>query len=153
VGGATVDWGDVQAGANHAPPIRAISVYPNAMLALALQSFVGWPGVDHRLWREELRDLKLAVKSRLWMADGARFRPHQYLDATPFPPRFDESAVSVHGGAAVAAQAGFLSNGEIKASLARQDADVAALMPTRSDSPSGLSTLVKPSPPRPAEGA
>jgi hypothetical protein len=132
--GVTVDWGDVQAGAGqvtlldkHSP--RAIGIYNNAMLYVALRDFLTFPELDHAttsFWNSTLRTLNRTIRRWLWDSSRQQYRAHIYLDGSPFPAGFDDAAVFVHGGTTVAIEAGLLSTTEVKTSLAHMDADVKA---------------------------
>ncbi len=131
-GATTVDWGDVQP--EHewgveldASSHRAIDVYDNAMFAIALEDFVGLPGVtvsEAERWRTVRLNLRKAVLEKLWDSVEKRFVPHLYLEGSPFPPDFDEHRIDYHGGTAVAIEAGFLGPDEIRAALERMRRNV-----------------------------
>ena len=55
------------------------------------------------------------VRKYLWDSEKQKFRPHIYLDGSPFPEDFDEDAIYYNGGTAVAIQAGILTRDEIAA--------------------------------------
>ncbi len=57
------------------------------------------------------------MRKHLWDPDRRKFRPHIYLEGSPFPGTFDEAAVYYHGGTAVAIEAGLLTREEIAESL------------------------------------
>lgn len=133
-GATTVDWGDVQP--EHewgveldASSHRAIDVYDNAMFAIALEDFIGLPGVtapEAERWRAVRLNLRKSVLEKLWDPVEKRFVPHLYLDGSPFPPNFDEHRIDYHGGTAVAIEAGFLEPDEIRAALERMRRNVRA---------------------------
>jgi len=122
-GGTRADWGDVQpedvpgvdlSDASH----PAISIYDNAMLALALRDMrvlaaaAGSGAAEQAAWAERGRALRVAVRTHLWT--GTQFVPHIYLaKGSPFPPAFDESRIYFQGGTAVAIQAGLLEPAEV----------------------------------------
>ena len=125
-GGTRADWGDVQP--EDTPGVYlndashpSISIYDNAMMALALadlQTLEGLLGRDTGVWAERRSTLRTAVRSHLW--NGTQFIPHIYLEkGSPFPPTFDESKIYFQGGTAVAIQAGLLEPAEVSLSFAR----------------------------------
>lgn len=124
-GGTTADWGDVQPGHEWGVVFdensrRAIDVYDNAMFAIAIADLLELLGDDaarRQRWERVRDDLRANIRAHLWDPERQRFVPHLYLDQSPFPESFDESAVFYHGGTAVAIEAGLLSREEIAASL------------------------------------
>ncbi len=133
-GATTVDWGDVQpehewgveldAGSH-----RALDIYDNAMLLIALRDYLALAGNDpaeRARWQRVHDDLRANVRRHLWDARRGQFIPHVYLEGSPFPADFDERRLYYHGGTAVAIEAGLLSPREIRAALARMRANVAA---------------------------
>lgn len=122
-GATTIDWGDVQPehpwGTFLTPDThRAIGVYNNAMLALALDRFLPLMGKEAApRWARVREDLGRAVRMHLWDATRQKFRPHLYLDGSPFPAGFDEDAIFFTGGTAMAIQAGLLAPREAETSF------------------------------------
>lgn len=124
-GATTVDWGDVQPEHEWGVELdesshRAIDIYDNAMFVIALDDYLDLNRRQpERLQRwQPVRDaFRRRIRQRLWDARAGKFRPHLYLDGSPFPPSLDESAIWYHGGTAVAIEAGILSRGEIRDSL------------------------------------
>ena len=131
-GATTADWGDVQPeqpwGVNlDASSHRAIDIYDNAMLAIAVEDYlqiVGESASDAGRWRSVRDDLKRNVRKYLWDAQKQKFVPHLYLAGSPFGADFDESAIYYHGGTAVAIEAGFLTREETAGALEHMRADV-----------------------------
>ena len=121
-GAMTADWGDVQQGDGFACDMNekstpAIDVYDNAMLIIALRDLekVVSDKQYTKRWSKLRKSLAKNVRRHLWDAKRQKFIPHIYLDKSPIPADFDESAVHYHGGTAVAIEAGLLSKKEIKA--------------------------------------
>ena len=123
-GATTADWGDVQP--EHewgvlldASSHRAIDIYDNAMFLIALEDLLSLPGFEPVAprWRKVRDDVRVNARRHLWDAGRKRFVPHIYLRGSPFPPTFNEAAVFVHGGTAVAIEAGLLSRDEVAESL------------------------------------
>lgn len=124
-GATTADWGDVQPehewgveldGSSH----RALDIYDNAMFLVAIDDYLsltGDTGTSSARWRKVRDDLRTNVRKHLWDADRRKFRPHVYLEGSPFPSGFDEAAVYYHGGTAVAIEAGLLTQDEVADSL------------------------------------
>jgi glycogen debranching enzyme len=135
VWGATrADWGDVQP--EDAPGVllddkshRALCIYDNAMLVIALNDYLQLIGEHTQQGRDwtAIRDhLAHNIRQYLWDAKNQKFIPHIYLDGSPFPKSFDENAIDYHGGTAVAIEAGLLSREETGSVLARMEQDVRA---------------------------
>jgi hypothetical protein len=130
--GTRADWGDVQPespvgswlnGDTH----RALSVYDNAMLVLAINNYlelVGPASSEAARWMKTRDELKRNTRKYLWDRKNQKYFPHVYLAGSPFPADFDENAINYHGGTAVAIEAGLLTRKEIALALKRMDADV-----------------------------
>lgn len=125
------DWGDVQP--EDSPGVRfdskshrALSIYDNAMLILAIDDTLPFLGNSPQAahWRRVRDQLKSNCRKYLWDAKKQKFVPHVYLDGSPFPRDFDENGINYHGGTAVAILAGLLTQQETLNALARMDADV-----------------------------
>ena len=96
-GATTIDWGDIQP----AGPVgswldanthRALSIYDNAMLLVALNNYLKLPGVSRpemRRWEKVRDELKDNIRNYLWDSKNRKFIPHVYLDSSPFPKDFD----------------------------------------------------------------
>jgi hypothetical protein len=130
-GATTADWGDVQPGHPWGVEMdsnthKAIDIYDNAMFILALQAMEGLlqeqpetkggprevSGLDAPTLNQLRQDIRGAAVRELWQAGKSKFRPHLYLNDSPFPPGFEEDRVYFHGGTAVALLAGVLSDQE-----------------------------------------
>ncbi|HON90073.1 MAG TPA: polysaccharide lyase family protein [Sedimentisphaerales bacterium] len=124
-GATTTDWGDVQPEHEWGVELnedshRALDIYDNAMFLVAIDdylSLVGDTAPEAARWRQMRDDLRANVRKHLWDADRRKFRPHIYLEGSPFPETFDEASVYYHGGTAVAIEAGLLTREEIADSL------------------------------------
>jgi hypothetical protein len=133
-GGTTADWGDVQPEspwgvALDANSHRALSIYDNAMLVIALNDYLqllGENDPDADRWTTVRDQLKKNIRHYLWDAKKQKFIPHVYLAGSPFPKEFDENAIYYHGGTAVAIEAGLLTHQEAARSLDQMDANVRA---------------------------
>lgn len=133
-GATTADWGDVQP--EHAWGValdesshRAIDIYDNALLLIALDAYlevVPLAPEKAKAWREFRETLAANARKHLWDEKAGKFIPHLYLDGSPFPKDFDESAVYCHGGTTIAIAAGLLTKEEVRASLERMRANVRA---------------------------
>jgi hypothetical protein len=64
--------------------------------------------------------------NHLWDEANQKFRPHVYLDGSPYPDDFNENEIFYHGGTAVAIEAGLLNRKQIKTSLDKMIANVKA---------------------------
>jgi hypothetical protein len=124
-GATTVDWGDVQPEHEWGVALDqnshlCLDVYDNAMFAIALDKLVdlmGGADTDSSRWRNTRDSIQSNVRRHLWESTRHKFRPHIYLDGSPFPDDFDEDRIFYHGGTAVAIEAGFLNRTEIASVL------------------------------------
>jgi len=124
-GATTADWGDVQPEHSWGVVLdenshRAIDIYDNAMFLIAISNYISLLGDDAKRasrWKSRSNRIRENVRSHLWDGDRSKFRPHIYLEDSPFPPDFNEDEIYYHGGTAVAIEAGLLSREEIAASL------------------------------------
>ncbi|HUE37150.1 MAG TPA: amylo-alpha-1,6-glucosidase [Candidatus Acidoferrum sp.] len=131
-GGTTIDWGDIEPTGSvgswlDARTHRALSIYDNAMLVIALNDYLKLPGVsasESRHWQTVRDELKHNIRKYLWDSKNRKFIPHVYLNGSPFPKDFDENAIYYHGGTAVAIEAGLLSHREVLHALERMEEDV-----------------------------
>ncbi|MCB1125426.1 MAG: hypothetical protein KDM81_02945 [Verrucomicrobiae bacterium] len=121
-GATTADWGDVQP--EHAWGVeldenshRAIDIYDNALLVVAINEFLDLVVRDDATtsatWRQTRDQLVKNVRRHLWDEARQQFIPHVYLEGSPWPKDFDEQRIFYHGGTAVAIEAGVLSPAEI----------------------------------------
>ena len=106
---------------------RALSIYDNAMLVIAINDYVqllgkNTPEAAH--WQAVGDRLKKNIRKYLWDAKRQKFIPHVYLAGSPFPKDFDENAIYFHGGTAVAIEAGLLTHKEIARAVAQMDENV-----------------------------
>lgn len=130
-GGTTIDWGDVQPESPWGVALddhshRALSIYDNAMLVIALNDYLQLLGEntpEAARWKTTRDELKQNIRKHLWDAKRQKFIPHIYLAGSPFPKDFDENAIYYHGGTAVAIEAGLLTREEVARSLERMEAD------------------------------
>lgn len=133
-GGTRADWGDVQPEDSpgvvlNANSHRALCIYDNAMVVIAINNYLQLPGkssAETARWEKIRNQLKENIRKYLWDTTGQKFIPHAYLDGSPFPKEFDENAINYHGGTAVAIEAGLLSREEVTRALGRMVADVRA---------------------------
>lgn len=133
-GGTTIDWGDVQPEGPRgvvldASSHRALSIYDNAMLVIALNDYLqllGENAHETRHWTKVRDKLKHNIRKYLWDEKNQKFIPHVYLEGSPFPKDFDENAIYYFGGTAVAIEAGLLSREEVGRSLKQMEANVRA---------------------------
>lgn len=125
--GATIDWGDIEPEDKLGDQIDershpACSIYPNAMFAVAIRDYLALPGVpsdDRTFFTKTRNELLRSVRRHLWDPRAGKYRTHLYLKGSPFPPDFDEDAILYLGGTAIAVEAGFLTESEIRLSLAQ----------------------------------
>ena len=125
-GATTADWGDVQPESPLGVELDSLShltvdVYDNALFIQAITDYLNLLAptkptrqvVSH--WQTVRQQIRANVRRYLWDEKQQKFRPHRYLTTSPFPPSFAEDSIHVHGGTAVAIEAGLLKNTEIKA--------------------------------------
>lgn len=130
-GATTADWGDVQPEHEWGVYLTddthyAIDVYDNAMFLIAIDSYLSLVPEAKSTWQPKRESIALNVRKYLWDPERQKFRPHIYLDGSPFPEDFSEDVIFYHGGTAVAIEAGLLSKEEVKASLAKMISNVEA---------------------------
>jgi hypothetical protein len=121
-GATTADWGDVQPEHDwgvelNADTHKAIDIYDNAMFVIAINDYLQFaniPGSQRQYWTKTRDNIKKNIRKHLWDADKQKYRPHIYLNKSPFPSSFNESAVYYHGGTTVAIEAGLLSKSEVE---------------------------------------
>lgn len=131
-GATTADWGDVQPESPwgvelDADSHRALDIYDNAMLVIAIGDYVKLLGAnapETAQWMATRDELKRNIRKHLWDAKRQKFIPHVYLAGSPFPKDFDENAIFYHGGTAVAIEAGLLTREEVARSLEQMVANV-----------------------------
>jgi hypothetical protein len=124
-GATTADWGDVQPEHSWGVKLdesshRTLDIYDNAMFIIALNDYlelVGPRAPQAAEWKAIAARFKVNTRKHLWDAARHKFRPHIYLEGSPFPKDFDEDRIYYHGGTAVAIDAGLLSDDEILATL------------------------------------
>ena len=121
-GGTTADWGDVQPeddwGVNLTDVTHlALDIYDNAMFVIAIKNLIEIVPDCSSRWSPILAELETNIRLHLWDAENIKFRPHIYIDGSPFLDYFDENNIFYHGGTAVAIEAGLLSEDEILRSL------------------------------------
>ncbi|MHC4727333.1 MAG: GH36-type glycosyl hydrolase domain-containing protein [Planctomycetota bacterium] len=120
-GATTVDWGDVQPEHSWGVELdssshRAIDIYDNAMFIIAIKNYISLITPDpseQRTWQLVADKIKANTRKHLWDRQLHKFRPHIYLEDSPFPEDFDEDRIYYHGGTAMAIEAGILSKKEI----------------------------------------
>jgi glycogen debranching enzyme len=130
-GATTADWGDVQPEHEWGVYLTddthyAIDIYDNAMFLIALENLMELLPDKKEKWMPVYNRIKDNCRRHLWDEANQKFIPHIYLTGSPFPDDFDENEIYYHGGTAVAIEAGLLSLEEIKASIDKMAANVAA---------------------------
>ena len=121
IGATTIDWGDVQPENGWGVAINdhtkwAIDIYDNAMFAIAINDFLKLRPQNYqtsRDWRQLAQNLRASVRKHLWDASTKKYRPHIYIDGSPFPASFNESAILYSGGSICAVLAGFNTRSEV----------------------------------------
>jgi glycogen debranching enzyme len=121
-GATTADWGDVQPEHDwgvelNADTHQAIDIYDNAMFVIAINDYLQFPNISRsqrQYWTKTRDNFKKNIRRHLWDADKQKYRPHIYLNKSPFPASFNESEVYYHGGTTVAIEAGLLSKSEVE---------------------------------------
>jgi glycogen debranching enzyme len=120
-GATTSDWGDVQPEHDWGVRLdesshRAIDIYDNAMFVIAMNDYLELAGADSAQaeeWKGVAARIKANTRQHLWDAARHKYRPHIYLEGSPFPADFDEERIYYHGGTAIAIEAGMLTKDEI----------------------------------------
>jgi hypothetical protein len=121
-GATTADWGDVQPENIIGISIDenthfSIDIYDNAMMVIALNNYIElFPSAKEK-WNPILKKFKNNIRKYLWDNENKKFRPHIYINGSPFPKDFNEEEIFYQGGTAVAIEAGLLSKEEINISL------------------------------------
>lgn len=131
-GATTADWGDVQPEHSwgvelDASSHRAIDIYDNAMLLVALTDYlalVSDDATEAQRWTKVREALRKRARRHLWDPQHQKFIPHIYLAGSPFPPGLDERAIHYHGGTAVAIEADLLTPDEVRSVLAQMRENV-----------------------------
>ncbi|MEA4916866.1 hypothetical protein [Proteiniphilum sp.] len=131
-GATTADWGDVQPEHDWGVNIDdsshlCIDIYDNAMYIIAIKDYLEiTQSGDKEQWSNICQQVSSNVRKYLWDSKNQKFIPHIYLDGSPFPDDFDESAIYYHGGTAIAIEAGLLSKEEILVSYNKMKENVKA---------------------------
>ena len=121
-GATTADWGDVQPEHGWGVVLdenthRAIDIYDNAMLIIALKNLFEMAPETKAEWGEFLQKIEANTRTHLWDKKSQKFKPHVYLEGSPFPLEFNEDTIYYFGGTAIAIEAGLLTKEEVKISL------------------------------------
>ncbi|MGY0041290.1 hypothetical protein [Pedobacter sp. NJ-S-72] len=114
-GATTVDWGDVQPEKGWGVAINAhtkwaIDIYDNAMFVIAINDFLAMKPNTYKMqqdWGKLAVNIKANVRKHLWITDNQKYRPHVYLNGSPFSKTFEEDKVLYSGGSVCAILAGF----------------------------------------------
>ena len=91
-GRTTIDWGDVApedsiGAVLNARSHRAVDVYDNAMLLIAIRDFLPLVKTEParvRKWERVERGIRRNIRKHLWDGEQGKFIPHLYLDGSPF---------------------------------------------------------------------
>lgn len=121
-GATTVDWGDVQPEKGWGVAINAhtkwaIDIYDNAMFVMAINDFLAMKPENYKAqqdWAKLAGTIKTNVRKHLWMSAAQKYRPHLYLNGSPFSKTFDEDKILYSGGSVCAILAGFNTPKEIQ---------------------------------------
>ncbi len=130
-GATTADWGDVQPEHEWGTFLTddthyALDIYDNAMFLIALDNLIELIPSKKNKWQPIRNQIAKNTRKHLWDDVNQKFRPHIYLNGSPFPEDFNEEEIFYHGGTAVAIEANLLSNEEIKVSLNKMIENVKA---------------------------
>lgn len=131
IGATTADWGDVQPEHGWGVDLdnnthKAIDIYDNAMFVIALNNLIEMLPETKEHWLPIKNRIAKNTRKYLWDEKKQKYRPHIYLNGSPFPKDFDEDKIFYHGGTGIAIEAGLLSKEEIKISLDKMIANVKA---------------------------
>ncbi|MCC8407913.1 hypothetical protein LJ707_03165 [Mucilaginibacter sp. UR6-1] len=129
-GATTIDWGDVQPESGWGVAINnktkwAVDIYDNAMFAIALHDLIAVKPQHYktmRNWNAIATALKTQVRKHLWLASKGKYKPHIYLNGSPFKPGFNEDAILYTGGSVCAIIAGFNTSAEVRTILKQMQA-------------------------------
>lgn len=121
-GATTADWGDVQPEHDWGVYITekthyAIDIYDNALFLIAIDNYLSMFPKEKSYWQPKRDSIRMNVRKHLWDQKRQKFKPHIYLNGSPFPADFNEDTIYYHGGTAVAIEAGLLAKDEVKISL------------------------------------
>jgi len=121
-GAATADWGDVKPEHEWGVFLNedthyAIDIYNNAMFLIALDNMMEIMPKTKKTWQPVYDQMAQSCREHLWDETNQKFRPHIYINGSPFPDDFNECDIYYHGGTAIAIEAGLLSHSEISISL------------------------------------
>lgn len=130
-GATTADWGDVQPEHEWGVFLTddthyALDIYDNAMFLIALDNLMELIPNTKVKWQPIRNRIAENTRKHLWDEENQKFRPHVYLNGSPFPEDFNENEIFNHGGTAVAIEANLLSKEEIKISIEKMIANVEA---------------------------
>lgn len=122
-GATTIDWGDVQPETGWGVTINdktkmAIDIYDNAMYVMAIHDFLAMKPKGYKTranWQHIADQVKRNVRRHLWIKGRQKYRPHLYLNGSPFSKNFDEDEILYGGGTICAILAGFHSSAEVAA--------------------------------------
>jgi len=95
---------------------RSIDIYDNAMFIVAIKNYISLIASEtseQKAWQPVANKIKANTRKHLWDRDLHKFRPHIYLEGSPFPEDFDEDRIYYHGGTTIAIEAGILSKDEV----------------------------------------
>ncbi|MBB6127947.1 glucosidase family protein [Mucilaginibacter lappiensis] len=121
-GATTIDWGDVQPETGWGVAINdktkwAIDIYDNAMYVIAIHDFMAMKPQGYQTkqnWTTIANTIKTNVRKHLWMTSAQKYRPHIYMNGSPFSKDFNEDEILYSGGSICAILAGFNTPAEVK---------------------------------------
>lgn len=131
-GATTADWGDVQPEHEWGVEIdsnthKAIDIYDNAMFVIAINDYLELAelnGMERNYWIGVRNDFTKNIRKYLWDKKNQKFKPHVYLNGSPFPDSFNESEIYYHGGTIVAIEANLLNKAEVKTAYIKMKEDM-----------------------------
>jgi len=128
-GATTADWGDVKPEHEWGVFLNedthyAIDIYDNAMFLIALDNLMEMMPETKTTWQPVYDQVAQSSREHLWDEVNQKFKPHIYINGSPFPADFNECEIFYHGGTAIAIEAGLLSPSEIIMSLEKMIANV-----------------------------
>jgi hypothetical protein len=104
----------------------AFDIYYNAMFLIALDNFMEMLPARKNNWQSIYEQVAQNSRKYLWDEANQKFKPHIYMDGSPFPDDFNEYEIYYHGCTAIAIEAGLLSKSEISISLKKMVENVKA---------------------------
>ncbi|WP_010664833.1 GH36-type glycosyl hydrolase domain-containing protein [Marinilabilia salmonicolor] len=123
-GGTTADWGDVQPEHEWGVFLNedshfAIDIYDNAMILIALSNLTRLDEERSDFYAQLHKTIRENSLKHLWDEKNKKFIPNLYLEESPFSKEFCENKIYLHGGTAIAIEAGLLNKDQVRGVIDR----------------------------------